>query len=64
MIVRTTVMCSEILMKRANEHTKQRGETLTDFFNRAIINQLENDGDFEIRDIISEESVEGDVKHG
>ena len=52
---RTTIMASSILMERVDKHTKDTGESLGDFYNRAILNQLENDGDFEIRDLIEEE---------
>lgn len=54
-IARTTIMASEILIDRVNKHTTKTGETLTDFYNRAILNQLEKDGDFEIRDEVEEE---------
>ena len=49
-LVRTTIMMSEVLADRVQSHTKKSGENLTDFYNRAILNQLENDGDYEIRD--------------
>lgn len=51
-------MASEILMSRVAKRVKETGENLTDFYNRAILNQLENDGDFEIRDILEEETNE------
>ena len=54
-IARTTIMASEKLMSRVAEHTAKSGEKLGDFFNRAILNQLENDGDFDIRDEVEEE---------
>lgn len=54
-IVRTTIMASEKLMNRVAEHTAKTGEKLGDFYNRAILNQLENDGDFDIRDEVEEE---------
>lgn len=54
-IVRTTIMASEKLMNRVATHTAKTGEKLGDFYNRAILNQLENDGDFEIRDEVEEE---------
>ena len=55
---RTTIMVSPALMDRVTTHCAERGENLTDFYNRAILNQLENDGDFEIRDILEEEGVD------
>ena len=53
---RTTIMASNVLMRRVEEHTRDTGENLGDFYNRAILNQLEKDGDFEIRDLIEEEA--------
>ena len=54
-IARTTIMASEKLMNRVAEHTAKTGEKLGDFYNRAILNQLEKDGDFNIRDEVEEE---------
>lgn len=54
-ITRTTIMASEKLMNRVAEHTAKTGEKLGDFYNRAILNQLERDGDFEIRDEVEAE---------
>lgn len=56
---RTTIMMCETLAERVVQHIKTTGENLTEFYNRAILNQLENDGDFEIRDIIEEENEDG-----
>ena len=49
-----TIMADESLMERVQNHTKSRGENLTEFYTRAIVNQLENDGDYEVRDMIME----------
>lgn len=54
-MTRTTIMASEKLMNRVADHCAKTGEKLGDFYNRAILNQLENDGDFEIRDEVEEE---------
>lgn len=54
-LTRTTIMASEALMNRVLTHTSKSGEKLTDFYNRAILNQLERDGDFEIRDEVEAE---------
>lgn len=54
-VSRTTIMASETLINRVAKHTEGTGEKLTDFYNRAILNQLENDGDFTIRDEVEEE---------
>jgi hypothetical protein len=55
-VVRTTIMVDSVLLNRVNEHCKSNGDTLTSFYNKALLNQLENDGDFEIRDILEEEN--------
>lgn len=55
-ISRTTIMASSVLIDRVNKHCSKTGEKLTDFYNRAILNQLENDGDFEIRDEVEVDS--------
>ena len=57
---RTTVCMSEILLSRVVQHTKENGEKLSDFYNRAVLNQLENDGDFEVRDLFEKESGSND----
>ena len=54
-LTRTTIMASEALMNRVLTHTSKSSEKLTDFYNRAILNQLERDGDFEIRDEVEAE---------
>lgn len=46
-----TIMADPKLMDRVQAHAKKNGENLTEFYTRAIINQLENDGDFEVRDM-------------
>lgn len=58
-IARTTVCMDEILSERVNAHVRERGEKLMDFYNRAILNQLENDGDFEVRDLLEKENNDG-----
>lgn len=54
-VERTTIMASKVLIERVAKHTSESGEKLTDFYNRAILNQLEKDGDFEIRDEVEED---------
>lgn len=54
-MTRTTIMASETLMNRVAMHCAKTNEKLGDFYNRAILNQLENEGDFEIRDEVEEE---------
>lgn len=50
----TSISMSEVLRDRVRSHCNDSGENLTDFYNRAILNQLENDGDFSIRDELEE----------
>ena len=57
---RTTVCMSEVLLSRVIQRTKENGEKLSDFYNRAVLNQLENDGDFEVRDLFEKESDNND----
>lgn len=52
---RTTIMMSPVLKKRVEEVCLENQETLTDFYNSAIMNELERRGDFDIRDIIEGE---------
>lgn len=53
--IKVNVLADETLLKRVHSHIESRTENLTEFYTRAIINQLENDGDFEVRDLIPEE---------
>ena len=50
--VRTSIMTLKVLADRVREHIEETGEDLSEFYNRAILNTLENDGDFEIRDLV------------
>lgn len=61
LITKTTIMTEEVLIDRVQNHTKQSGESLTEFYTRAIINQLEKDGDYEIRDLVEEEKSNGEA---
>lgn len=47
-----TIMADDKLMKMVQTHARKQGENLTKFYTRAIINQLEKDGNFEVRDLI------------
>ena len=57
-------MMSDVLAERVQSHVKSSGENLTDFYNRAILNQLENDGDYEIRDLWEEDTNASCKKQG
>lgn len=54
-VARTTIMASDKLINRVTEHCSKSGDKMTDFYNRAILNQLEREGDFEIRDEVEED---------
>lgn len=49
---RTTVMVNSILKQRVHDHVALTDGNLTDFYNRAILNELERIGDYEIRDLV------------
>lgn len=55
--VRTTVIVYDTLLERASLHVENRkakGEkdSFTNLLQRALVNQLEKEGDFEIRDLL------------
>jgi hypothetical protein len=63
--VRTTVIVNEKLLTRATEHVEGRkkdGEkdSFTNLLQRALVNQLEKEGDFEVRDLVEGEEPNGD----
>ena len=47
---RYTILVEPCLTDRATQPYKKRYNTLSEFYTTAILNQLENDGDFDIRD--------------
>ena len=52
---KTTIVTNKLLLDRLGIHVKRNGDNQTDFITRAIINQLEKEGDFNIRQEIMEE---------
>lgn len=54
-LTKTTIMVSEVLMNRVGNHIKNGPENMSTFISRAILNQLESDGDYEIRDLVEED---------
>lgn len=55
--IRTTVLVEDIVFTRVKDRitaSKQLGEKgdFSSFLQRALVNQLEREGDFEIRDLI------------
>ena len=53
---KTTIVTSKLLLDRMGVHVKKHGDNQTDFITRAIINQMEREGDLTIRDEVEEES--------
>lgn len=54
----TTIMASKTLLDRVGLHVRKNGDNQTDFITRAMVNQLEREGDIEIRYMLKEESEE------
>lgn len=52
---RTTIFTSKKLINRLTLHLAKTGENQTTFITRAIINQMERDGDITIRQDMEEE---------
>lgn len=53
---KTTIVASKLLLDRVGIHVKKNGDNQTDFITRAIVNQLEKEGDLEIRSELEEEN--------
>ncbi len=53
---KTTIVTSKLLLDRMGVHVKKRGDNQTDFITRAIVNQLEKEGDLTIRSELEEEN--------
>lgn len=53
---KTTIMTSKLLMERLAVHVRMNGDNQSDFITRAIVNQLEKEGDLTIRSEMEEES--------
>ncbi len=51
---RTTIVTSKFLIERVGTHVKQTGDNQTNFLTKAIVNQLEREGDIDIRDELSD----------
>ena len=53
---KTTIVTSKLLLDRLGVHVKKNGDNQTDFITRAIINQMEREGDLTIRSELEEEN--------
>ena len=52
---KTTIVTSKLLLERMGVHVKKNGDNQTDFITRAIVNQMEREGDLTIRSELEEE---------
>lgn len=55
---KTTIVTHSFLLDRMGVHVKKNRDNQTDFLTRAIVNQMEREGDFSIR-LEMEELVNG-----
>ena len=46
---KTTIVTYSHLLNRLGVHVKKNSDNLTEFFTRAIVNQMEKEGDIDIR---------------
>lgn len=53
---KTTIMTSKLLLDRMGVHVRKNGDNQSDFMTRAIINQMEREGDLTIRSEMEEEN--------
>lgn len=53
---KTTIMASKLLLDRLAVHVLKHGDNQTNFITRAIVNQLEREGDLTIRFELEEEA--------
>ena len=53
---KTTIVASKLLLDRMGVDVKKNGDNQTDFITRAIVNQMEREGDITIRSELEEES--------
>ena len=51
---RTTIVTAQVLLDRVSEYCEKQHISQTDFITKAILNEFERRGDFEIRDIYEE----------
>ena len=57
--VRTTITVDAQAISDAKVQAKKNGESLKSFLERAIVNQLETEGDFETRYAVNREEESG-----
>jgi hypothetical protein len=55
---KTTIVTDKLLLDRMSVHVKKNGDNQTDFITRAILNQLESEGDIEIRAMLRDEGLD------
>ena len=54
----TTIVTNKTLLDRPKAHLNKTGENQTSFMTRALLNQLEKEGDLDIRDVLIAENEE------
>ena len=54
---KTTIVTSKKLLDRISVHVAKNGDNQTNFITRALVNQLEREGDIEIREMLEEEDL-------
>lgn len=54
-VARTTIETSVSLMNKVKAKANDNCENIGDFITRALLNQLEAEGDFEVRDMFEDE---------
>lgn len=54
---KTTIVTDKRLLDRISVHVAKNGDNQTNFITRALINQLEREGDIEIREMLEEDLV-------
>lgn len=55
---KTTIVTSKLLLDTIGIHVKKNGDNQTDFITRALVNQLEREGNLTIRREMEEEACE------
>lgn len=52
---KTTIVTSKALLERMSIHVKKGNDNQTKFLTRAIVNQMEREGDLEVRALMTQE---------
>lgn len=52
---KTTIVTSKALLERMSIHVRKSNDNQTKFLTRAIVNQMEKEGDIEVRALMTQE---------